>query len=287
MSEKLKPCAHCGSRGELVTYYDFYHINCTNDGCVEHYDESMIYRGEGAWYGSIADAIEAWNTRTPEQVIAATPGSMSVTVDDALSLLDEMNEQGRIEYADYSQLHDAIAATLSDEPKSMRVFDSMETALTIAEKEVEIEKLKRENAELCDENEELVHRRAELEAATFGRVGSEVGSEVTSEVRGGKLTAEQVREAIERNVTFYEGGDYDAQEIADELNTMLGSGECTPHGEWKSISQTQEVRHVFCECGFELGMDRRDSFPFECTRLFAMPNFCQECGRKIRKAVKR
>ena len=193
MSEELKPCAHCGSRGELVTYYDFYHINCTNDDCVEHYDESMIYRGEGAWYGSIADAIEAWNTRTPEQAIATT----------------------------------------------------------------------------------------------FGRVGSEVGSEVTSEVRGGKLTAEQVREAIERNVTFYEGGDYDAQAIADELNATLGGGECTPHGEWKSISQTQEVRHVFCECGFELGMDRRDSFPFECTRLFAMPNFCQECGRKIRKAVKR
>jgi len=37
---------------------------------------------------------------------------MSATVDDVLSLLDEMNEQGRVEYADYSQLHDAIAATL-------------------------------------------------------------------------------------------------------------------------------------------------------------------------------
>ena len=36
----------------------------------------------------------------------------SATVDNAISLLDEMNEQGRIEYADYSQLHDAIAATL-------------------------------------------------------------------------------------------------------------------------------------------------------------------------------
>lgn len=59
----------------------------------------------------------------------------------------------------------AIAATLGDEPKSMRVFDSMETALTIAEKEVEIEELKRENAELYDENEALTHRRAELEAA--------------------------------------------------------------------------------------------------------------------------
>ena len=62
MSE-LKPCAHCGSRGELVMYYDFYHVNCTNDDCVEHYDDGMVYRGTGAWYGSIADAIEAWNTR--------------------------------------------------------------------------------------------------------------------------------------------------------------------------------------------------------------------------------
>lgn len=39
---------------------------------------------------------------------------MSTTVDDVLSLLDEMNEQGRIEYADYSQLHDAIATTLGN-----------------------------------------------------------------------------------------------------------------------------------------------------------------------------
>ena len=66
-----------------------------------------------------------------------------------------------------------------------------------------------------------------------------------------------------------------------------GGGECVPHGEWESISQSQEVRHVFCECGHELGMDERDSWPFKSTRLFAMPNYCQECGRKIRKAVKR
>lgn len=37
-----------------------------------------------------------------------------------------------------------------------------------------------------------------------------------------KLTAEQVREAIERHVKFYEGGDYDEQAIADELNAALG-----------------------------------------------------------------
>ena len=49
---------------------------------------------------------------------------MSVTVDDVLSLLDEMNEQGRIEYADYSQLHDAIAATLDGgECENVRVVE--------------------------------------------------------------------------------------------------------------------------------------------------------------------
>ena len=111
---------------------------------------------------------------------------------------------------------------------------------------------------------------------------------------GGKLTEEDVQRALFAHSTYasYDGLQLYAsgirtQEIADELNATLGGGECTPHGEWKSISQTQEVRHVFCECGFELGMDRRDSFPFECTKLFAMPNFCSECGRKIRKAVKR
>lgn len=48
----------------------------------------------------------------------------SATVDDVLSLLDEMNEKGRIEYADYSQLHDAIAATLGrGAEQAMRCLD--------------------------------------------------------------------------------------------------------------------------------------------------------------------
>lgn len=74
-------------------------------------------------------------------------------------------------------------------------------------------------------------------------------------------------------------------EFIQAIAATLGGGECVPHGEWESISQNQEVRHVFCECGHELGMDRRDSLPFERTQLFAMPNYCQECGRKIWKAV--
>lgn len=43
---------------------------------------------------------------------------------------------------------------------------------------------------------------------------------IRAELGSGKLTAEQVREVIEGHVTFYEGGDYDEQAIADELNRI-------------------------------------------------------------------
>ena len=56
--------------------------------------------------------LKTWDVTDDAKAWFVTLGSMTATVDDALSLLDEMNEQGRIEYADYSQLHDAIAATL-------------------------------------------------------------------------------------------------------------------------------------------------------------------------------
>lgn len=62
-----------------MTYYDFYHVNCTNDDCVEHYDDGMVYHGTGAWYGSIADAIAAWNTRA-----ATTIGKAQVEVEPVL-----------------------------------------------------------------------------------------------------------------------------------------------------------------------------------------------------------
>lgn len=61
---------------------------------------------------------------------------------------------------------EAIALTLGNEPKSMRTFDSMETALAIAEKEVELEKLKRENADL---QAALNKETEKLETATLDR----------------------------------------------------------------------------------------------------------------------
>lgn len=124
------------------------------------------------------------------------------------------------------------------------------------------------------------------------------------------LTAEQVREAIFNGSSYasYDGAKYYAdgigmQAIADELNAALGSERdtiyntgfdngvsnlwvrpltCRPLGEWESVSQNQEVRHVWCsECGYEFGMDERRAIPFEHTKLAELPNYCPDCGAMV------
>ena len=56
---------------------------------------------------------------------------------------------------------------------------------------------------------------------------------------------------------------------------------CKPYGEWERVSQTQEVRHIYCGCGEYLGMDRRNSFPFEIEYKADLPNYCPNCGCKV------
>ena len=80
-----------------------------NNGYYEERDTEFVANGKNHTAHEWGDGLAVYNL-TPEQAIAATLGGANV--DDVLALLDEMNEQGRIEYADYSQLHDAIAATL-------------------------------------------------------------------------------------------------------------------------------------------------------------------------------
>lgn len=104
--------------------------------------------------------------------------------------------------------------------------------------------------------------------------------------RATELTAEQVREAIEANSwaetsSIREFNDSSWQAIADELNAELGRGTCVPHGEWERLSQTQEFRRMYCDCGYELGMDTHDTFPLQRTTYAAMPRFCPECGTRI------
>lgn len=101
----------------------------------------------------------------------------------------------------------------------------------------------------------------------------------------GKLTAEQVREAIEANSwaetsTIREFNDSSWQAIADELNNRA-ERTCKPYGEWERVSQTQEIRHIYCDCGEYLGMDRRNSLPFEIEYKADMPNYCPNCGCKV------
>ena len=69
----LKPCPFCGGEAkteqvERIHYGTVYRVGCHTDGCKGWWYESVLYRTE-------AKAIEAWNTRTPEQAIAATLGS--------------------------------------------------------------------------------------------------------------------------------------------------------------------------------------------------------------------
>lgn len=56
---------------------------------------------------------------------------------------------------------------------------------------------------------------------------------------------------------------------------------CVPHGEWERISQTREFRRMFCDCGYELGLDRHETLPYEHTLYCPMPYFCPECGARI------
>ena len=53
---------------------------------------------------------------------------------------------------------------------------------------------------------------------------------------------------------------------------------CNLHGEWKRISQTQEVRHLYCDCGEHLGSDKRNLI-LECKAV--LPNYCPNCGAKV------
>ena len=79
--------------------------------CEEINRQEKVIEQQRKDYGELAQI----NHRLSERIANSD-------VDNVLSLLDEMNEQGRIEYADYSQLHDAIAATLGASNESVRTL---------------------------------------------------------------------------------------------------------------------------------------------------------------------
>ena len=63
--------------------------------------------------------------------------------------------------------------------------------------------------------------------------------------------------------------------------TYVPERTCTPHGEWESVSQTQEVRRLVCDCGEELGMEERGTLPWRYHHRASLPNYCPKCGARI------
>ena len=109
-------------------------------------------------------------------------------------------------------------------------------------------------------------RIAELEQAIAATLGN------------GTLTAEQVREAIERhsawvignNRCFHDGA-YEA--IANELNAMLGGRECEPTEEYACSACGQDL------VAYDVGVGANGgAIELDPPILF---NYCPNCGRRV------
>lgn len=87
------------------------------------------------------------------------------------------------------------------------------------------------------------------------------------------LTAKQVHDAIERNITFYEGGDYDEQAIADELNAKLGSRTCHDKN---GFDESIGFECTSCETTVDCYMQTTTNDKPEQFR------FCPNCGKAVK-----
>ena len=56
---------------------------------------------------------------------------------------------------------------------------------------------------------------------------------------------------------------------------------CHPKGDWKPVSQTQKVRRLVCDCGYEFGVNRENAAPFDVSIMCELPNFCPNCGARL------
>lgn len=102
-----------------------------------------------------------------------------------------------------------------------------------------------------------------------------------AELGNGTLTAEQVREAIEKRFDFDVWVPAERwQAIADELNAEIG-GTCEMEIK-DNMAESEGTGAVWLECS-----SCHWQIEFFHTKWLEHVKFCPECGRKIRKAVKR
>ena len=69
----------------------------------------------------------------------------------------------------------------------------------------------------------------------------------------------------------------------DDIDTdpIIHERTCHPKGDWKPVSQTQKVRRRVCDCGHELGMDRKVTAPFTFAEMCELPDYCPNCGARV------
>lgn len=119
-------------------------------------------------------------------------------------------------------------------------------------------------------------------AATLGGAGTEEGSTVGSKVRG-KLTAEQVRKAIfigsvwdEESATYLVNRT-DMQQIADELNAVLGDGES------EVLWNEHEGTFHCSSCDTLLTNEISIEWPSHKVTPITLPNYCPNCGKAVKR----
>ena len=136
-------------------------------------------------------------------------------------------------------------------------------------------------ATLGDERLSSLEEKAKLQGDYIYKLLKE-----RDELCGGKLTAEQVRETVEKHwhdlsaeydmpeATALPEYSYDWQAIADELNAMLGSGTC--HMDYiDEYERPSGEEDYLCECS-ECGSQ-------EWEPAHDLPLYCRKCGKKVER----
>lgn len=292
---ELLPCPFCGGEAELWHNKTWdYVVRCTNKGCAARTRQ---------YHENSNGAVDAWNTRTPEQAIAATLGSNTKECEnlfwELVGALDVAYATDASEKPIIREYARRIAATLGEEkagrksppeggpgPCGQPSDDIVHEAETLGSvtlgSEPPYDELLR-----CLEND--WHISASWDGLRkFWCVELTEDGVKLRDATHGTLTAEQVREAIERNfgkVAVLDDGKpvewrddwvckvgIDYKGIADELNARA---ERTCEVESKIFIEGEYVPCPYYEyemaCGGQFRWDEDEP-----------PRHCPSCGKAVK-----